>query len=935
MTSASLHPSRQASHRPGRPKASASSPTGSSSFLGRAQELAELTKLIERCRLITLTGAPGVGKTRLARELAERHADPAAVAELAPVSDRALVHRTLASALSLSEVPGQDLWETIIAHLLRRPSLLVLDNCEHLRGACVEVVEALLFACPDLRILATSREPLRVTAETAWQVPPLSVPRPDEPPVPEQLMSYEAVNLFVERGRAVEPDFALNAYVAPALSEICRRLDGIPLAIELAAARAALLTPHEIAGRLNDRFSLLAGGRSSRPSRHQTLAAAIDWSHELLSAPERALLRRLSVFTRDFEPEACAHVCAGGDVDSEEVVELLESLVSKSLVVADVSGGRHGFLETIHAYAANRLEQSGEAPAVREAHARFYLGLAEQAEPKLSGPDETEWFECLESERSNIRSALEWSLGHGRSEWGLRLTGALVLFWRARCHFSEGRHLLEAAISANDGSSPVLVAKALWGAGFLALMAGESGSAVAQLEDSLVRFRKLQDAQGQARASLVLANAKRVSEIHDASVLSLLHESEALAREAGDSWCQTFALAEIGMEYTSHGNLAAARRAFADSVAISRETGDKLPLRFALLGLGRVALHQGEYSAAKLALTETMAVSAEAGDDYMSAAAAQDFALLAVRSGQYSRARDLLDRTLALLRKTRPAQLQLPLVARAWLARVEGEPAMCRHLLAEALTVAATSGDDPTPAILGMGELAMQDGDVRAARRYFEEALDRSRTLGTTSHVAQALDSLGELARAQGDTNRARLLAREALTLRRQSGDVPGLVASLDALAGLEACSGRPEHAALMLGAVNALREGNGYIRTPAEATRYAVDLALLRRSLSPEQLERAFANGAALSLDDAVAAASNGGGRGERPESGWSSLTEAEHKVAALVAEGLTNRGVAERLSIAPATVKRHLLHIFSKLGIARRSELAVEVSRRREQSS
>ena len=302
-----------------------------SSFLGRVEELAELARLLERSRLITLTGAPGIGKTLLARALAERHGEPTALVELASIGDPALVHRALASALSVREVSGQRLEETVVAHLRERRLLLVLDNCEHLIGTCAELVDSLLGGCTELAIVATSREPLRLTAERVWSVGPLPVPDRAEGPRPETLMSYPAVCLFLERAVAVAPGFVLNSYVAPAVAEICRRLDGIPLAIELAAARVGTLTPAEIARRLDDRFGLLTqrspGGLPGQPS----LLGALDWSYELLSPAERALLRRVSIFVGGFGVEAAETICADRDIEASEVPKLLAALVSKSL----------------------------------------------------------------------------------------------------------------------------------------------------------------------------------------------------------------------------------------------------------------------------------------------------------------------------------------------------------------------------------------------------------------------------------------------------------------------------------------------------------------------------------------------------------------------------------------------------------------------------
>ncbi|MCA1701052.1 MAG: AfsR/SARP family transcriptional regulator, partial [Actinobacteria bacterium] len=404
-------------------RAASAQRTGAASFLGREQELAELSALLKEARLITLTGAPGIGKSRLGVELARkgarRYPGGRQVVELAPVARDLDVPRAVAAALSVQEVAGQSLTELLVARLSGRRSLLGLDNCEHLLEGCRELIEALLQGCPELRVVATSREPLGLASEHLWQLAPLAVPAPEQETSLKSLTDYAAVQLFLERAAAVQPGFALNAYVAPAVVEICRRLDGIPLAIELAAARVDSLTPREIASRLDERFTLLSKrGPGPLAHHHQTLQAALDWSHELLSGPERALLRRLSVFAGSFDIEAAEAVCPAGELGAHEVGGLLGELVSKSLVVAR-SGSlpmeRYRLLETIRAYAGEKLTQVEEATALRTGHVRHYLQLAERAEPELTGSDQAAWFERLETERGNLRAAIEWSLSQGEA----------------------------------------------------------------------------------------------------------------------------------------------------------------------------------------------------------------------------------------------------------------------------------------------------------------------------------------------------------------------------------------------------------------------------------------------------------------------------------------------------------------------------------------
>ncbi|HTN23491.1 MAG TPA: tetratricopeptide repeat protein, partial [Solirubrobacteraceae bacterium] len=695
-------------------------PPAVSSFLGRAAELGELAQLLAGTRLVTLTGAPGIGKSRLATELARGlaagYGDGARLVELAPASEDAHVAAAIAAALSIAEVSGEDLTATLLARAESRHLLLVLDNCEHLVEASARLVAALLARCPGLSVLATSREPLRVPGETVWQVPALPVPDGRALPLDE----YDAVRLFVERARALEPGFELTSFVAAAVAQICRRLDGMPLAIELAAGRVGSLTPAEIARRLDDRFGLLTTGRPGVSGRRQTLEAALDWSYTALSSSERTLLRRLAVFAGGFSAEAAEAVCAGDGLPRGRSADLIARLAMKSLV-SEIDGSmpaRYRLLETVRAYAAERLDEAGEAGALREAHAGYYLALAERAEPELTGADQERWLDRLESERQNLRTALEWSLSYARRESSLRLAGSLVLFWRVRGHFSEGRRLLMAALSAADGSAPALEAKVLWGAGFLAHMAGDSDAAVPLLEHSWSRFSELGDRSGCARALLLLGNCWQQ---HDGPrALALLQESASLARRAGDSWCLAHALGIAGFGHAYRDDLATARPLFEECLAVARKAGDKQSRRLGVLGLGSVAVYEGDYEAAVPLLEEAVALAEELGEDYTKVAALQYLGQVAIGRGDVGRARELLDGALGLARAAGLGDLVLPLVARAHVARAEGDPQGARRLLHEALALSRAGAASPGPALRGLAALDAEQGDAPGARRLFE-----------------------------------------------------------------------------------------------------------------------------------------------------------------------------------------------------------------------
>jgi predicted ATPase len=396
--------------------------------------------LLGRTRLLTLTGAGGSGKTRLALRIAGRRAGDVWWVELASLTGPDLVPRRVASTLGVVESQGRSISELLVDYLESRKTLLILDNCEHLVEACASLADVLLHYCPDVRILATSREPLGIDGEVSWPVPPLALPAPRVGQTPEELVRCEAVRLFVERAEAVAPGFTLTRGNGPAVSDLCAGLDGMPLAIELAASRVRMLSVGQILERLDDRFRLLRGNRTAVP-RQRTLGATIEWSHELLSEKEKILFSRLSVFSGGWTLEAAEKVCAGDGVGEDEVLELLSSLVDKSLVV--VARGdeqvRYRMLETVRQYALGKLGESEERANVRARHANFFLDLSEESEPALAGPEQAAWLERLETEHDNLRAALGCFAEEQEVEQGLRLAASLVRFWWFRGHLIEGR----------------------------------------------------------------------------------------------------------------------------------------------------------------------------------------------------------------------------------------------------------------------------------------------------------------------------------------------------------------------------------------------------------------------------------------------------------------------------------------------------------------
>ena len=615
-------------------------------FVGRTHEKSEVKRLLGSSRLLTLMGAGGAGKTRLALKVAsetrERFPDGVWLVELGPLSDPALVARTAATALGVADQGEKPPLAALLEALRNRRLLLVLDNCEHLIGAASKFAETLLRSCPEVRFLATSREALGIAGETAWRVPSLSVPDDRGTQATDRVRDYEAIQLFETRAQASDPGFHVTPENAAAVVQVCRRLDGIPLAIELAAARVNMLTVEDLRAKLDDRFVLLTGGSRTALPRQQTLRAAMDWSYDLLPENERALLRLLSVFAGGWTLDAAEAVCSTVAIKRSDVLALLGRLVDKSLVLTDTRYGRarYRLLETVRQYARDRLVESGGAAEIRRRHRDWYGAVAEQGSTMLRGPEQAVWMERLEVEHDNFRAALEWSaVDPAGAEAGLRLAGALMWFWFIRGHWREARMRLERALERGGEASETVLPAVMQGAAFFAWRLGDNTRTNELGAEGLALCRRLDDKPNMALMLMWLGIAA-IRALDYERATGFFGECVEVARGLGDTWTAALATAQAGIVARHLGDCNRAIVLHNESLAVTRRLGDGFTTVYNFRNLGNDTLQLGDYARAESYFLEGLKLGGQAAHHapWVTEECVEGLAQVACGQGRYERA---------------------------------------------------------------------------------------------------------------------------------------------------------------------------------------------------------------------------------------------------------------------------------------------------------
>lgn len=892
-----------------------------SSFVGRDAEVSSLRSEIRQRRLLTITGSGGCGKSRLAMQTAwvevEHAPDGVWYIELAPVGDPDLVGAEIAQVFGLREEFGRPLIDTLADRLRPFDGLLVVDNCEHVLGGVRPVVEQLLRRCPNLSVLTTSREPLGVTGETTWRVPSL-----DE---------AAGADLFVQRARSVRPDFDPGDDDVATIARIVDRLDGIPLAVELAAARIRMMSPADIEAALTDRFRLLTGGSRTSLARQQTLEASVAWSYDLLGPDEQTVARRLAVMTA-FTLDAAEAVAVDDQIDAYRVLDLLTHLVDKSVIRVDHTSHptRYRFLESVRQFLHGRLVDSGEAERARALHLDHFLALVESVEPKIAFSDSAQILAMLELEHDNLEAALDFADVTGRREQALRLATSMTLFWELRGHLGRASRWFRRLLDQPDHEPTPWRGRACWGAAHIGLYGGDVETMTVRAPEALEQAELFDDDWTRARALNTIGFATAIMDPSQAR--PGLEQSVELGTRIGDDW----AVLNSCKMMTAAGWAAQDESQVMADLDRLREYAAPLGATYFLAwyhGLrGYFFSRRGELTTARTELDLAIEMCDQIGEPVtggMSKAWLWTLdAMEGDTDGAQRRSADLLARASASGEGLAIADL-LANLGRVAIARGDAQAAI--ELLAPAYAAQREHGIPYLIATIGVPLAAAHRlaGDLDAAATLLDDLAGLAVALGNEWVTAIVDLERSCVALAADDPEEAERRVHSALAVFVRLGRRPDLVAAVEQVGCIAASLDSPAEALRCFAAASAQRAEMGLATPSPVAETVARWRASFVETLGNDAVEEHWAEGAALRLDGVVEYISRARGERKRPSIGWASLTPTELRVVELVAEGLTNPQIADRMFVARGTVKVHVSHIFAKLGLASRSELAALATR------
>lgn len=891
-------------------------PAQLTSFIGRRAELSELREVVAGNRLVILTGAGGVGKTGLAvavaAQLEGEFVDGIWYADLAPVTDSRLVPVTVARTQHLPDQPVRSTIDTLRTFIGDRRILLLLDNCEHLLDACGEFVIALLSACPHVTILATSREPLAVLGELNWTVPSLS-------------LEDDAVDLFTDRARRARHDFGTDLDDSTIIADICRRVDGIPLAIELAAARVRALSLTDILDNLHDQFRLLAGGARTALPRHQTLRASVDWSHASLTEPEKRLFRRLGVFLGGFDLPAATAVGADADTEHDLIMDQLSQLVDKSLVVADNARGaiRYRLLETMRQYAVGKLHESGDTEAVRSRHCDHYTCRAAVLR-SLTGGEPAQLMDWADSELANLRLAFATAREAGHVEKALRLASTLQPYWVTCGRLREGMTWFNGVVPDSPGLdlAPEVWVAAVVHANTLAAWL-EAPTNLAQAQAALSIARSL-DNPTLTAATLNLCS---VLTRYDAETARLyVDEAADLARTSfhAPTLCEALLYKAISAGGMS-GDPTGARAAAEECVALADRIADRFMSWSSRIWLGNALLMQGNLDDAAEVLQPLAEQRAETGQLFMSFYASVFLGRVRAYQGESDQARQYWEAAMATATAMGGFQEDTAFAMRAEAELAGGDGSAAKAASESSWQRTAPERTTFNRVLNPMPESLLACDEIVVARRWADDAVPMMHG----SNKIPVLTVRAHIALAQGEVEQAARDAHDALAIAAFTGAFLRVPDAIECLARLAVGDGNHRHAARLFGFAGAIRDRKGIARFPLYRASHAAAIALVRDALGNNDFEALWAEAKDLPIEESLRYVQRRRGNRKRPISGWESLTPAEVAVVGLVVDGLSNGDIAARLLVSHRTVQTHLTHVYTKLGLTSRVQLALEGAR------
>ena len=836
-------------------------PVQLSGFIGRADEIKHAKELLKDNRLLTLTGTGGLGKTRfslqVAADLIDDFANGVWFVELAAVSDPVFLAITIINDLGLKEEQKKTPEETLADHLKDKEILIVLDNCEQIIESCAKLAENLLLKCPKLKVIATSREGLNCIGEQTYRIPPLTLPDPNHKYTPEQLTQYESVRLFIERALAVNPKFRVTNENAPALVGVCSRLDGVPLALELAAARTKVLSVEKIFERLDDRFNLLTGGKRTVLPRQQTLRALIDWSYDLLSENEKILWSRLSVFSGGWTLEAAEEVCSDEKISKNDILDLLSQLTEKSVIIYDETKDRYRILESLKQYGIEKLSDGKE---IFLQHLNYFLKLSEKAKPELIGENTKFWMHKIEADHSNFISAIEWSVNNENKEKGAVISNALGSFWSRRGQYSTGIRLIEIILESSGILSKSLKGIVLNWIGSFRISMGDNEQAKKYLEESLDLRKEIGDKIGIAESLLSLGNV--TNSLGDFELAkNYYEESQDIYKILGSKSGIAATTLSLGNIALNQGDYGLAKKYHEESLFTFKEIGHKYGIALSINNLGDVSLFQGDYELAKKYLKESLDLLKEIGNKKGVAFSINTLGYIVLNQGDYEQAKKYYEESLFIFREIgHKYGIALSILSLGMVVFNQGYSEQAKKYYEESLDIRMEIGDKNgiAESIKNVGNVAYAQGDYQQAMKYYKESLDIYKEIGSKNGIANSINSLGNIAFCKRDFEQANKYYEESLAIFKEIVDKIGITNSINNLGKTAYALGDFEKAIKLISAAENVLEYMGIVFDKYEQKIKDEIIEKLHEQFSDEVFDKYREDGRKMTLEEAVQLAVN-----------------------------------------------------------------------------